>query len=131
MDSTEVQASLISGPNRLEHGQLPAPKLGPGHILIETAFVGICGTDIHLLNGDSFYLEHKYLSYPFVFGHEYTGQIVELADDVTNLGIGDRVVGHCMVPCHFRNMCRYEYHGFDNPPGVLTKTFLVISAPGA
>jgi hypothetical protein len=37
MDSIEMQALLISGPNRLEHGQLPVPKLGPGHILIETA----------------------------------------------------------------------------------------------
>jgi 2-desacetyl-2-hydroxyethyl bacteriochlorophyllide A dehydrogenase len=106
MDSIEMRALLISGPNRLEHGQLPVPELDPGHILIETAFVGICGTDVHLLNGDSFYLEHKYLSYPFVFGHEYTGRVVELADDVTNLRLGDRVVGHCMVPCHFCNMCR-------------------------
>lgn len=106
MDTTEMQALLISGPNKLEHGWLPIPKLSSGHILIETAFVGICGTDVHLLNGDSFYLEHKYLSYPFVFGHEYTGRIIQLADDVTNLRIGDRVVGHCMVPCHVCDMCR-------------------------
>ena len=102
----EMRAVMISGPNQLEHKHLPLPKLNPGGILIETAFVGICGTDVHLLEGNSFYLQHKYLTYPFVFGHEYTGRVVEVADGVTSLQVGDRVVGHCMVPCHSCDMCR-------------------------
>ena len=101
-----MRAVMISGPNQIEHGDLPIPKMNPGHILIETAFVGICGTDAHLLSGDSFYLENKYLAYPFVFGHEYTGRVVDVAQDVTGIGLGARVVGHCMVPCHSCDMCR-------------------------
>jgi 2-desacetyl-2-hydroxyethyl bacteriochlorophyllide A dehydrogenase len=101
-----MMAVLITGPNALNRGRLPVPTVRPGHILIETAFVGICGTDLHLLEGNSFYLEHNYLKYPFVFGHEYTGRVVAVADDVQTLRVGDRVVGHCMVPCHSCDMCR-------------------------
>jgi 2-desacetyl-2-hydroxyethyl bacteriochlorophyllide A dehydrogenase len=101
-----MRAVMISGPNKIEHRDLPTPKVNPGHILIETAFVGICATDLHLLDGTSFYLQNKYLAYPFVFGHEYTGRVVEVAEDVTDIASGARVVGHCMVPCHSCDMCR-------------------------
>jgi 2-desacetyl-2-hydroxyethyl bacteriochlorophyllide A dehydrogenase len=105
-DVDTMQAVLITGRDALQQGCLPIPAVKPGHILIETAFVGICGTDVHLLEGDSFYLEHHYLKYPFVFGHEYSGRVVALSEDVDTLQIGDRVVGHCMVPCHSCDMCR-------------------------
>lgn len=101
-----MKAVLITAPDTLQPGRLPVPTVKPGHTLIETAFVGICGTDLHLLEGNSFYLEHHYLEYPFVFGHEYTGRVVAVSDDVETLEVGDRVVGHCMVPCHSCDMCR-------------------------
>jgi D-arabinose 1-dehydrogenase-like Zn-dependent alcohol dehydrogenase len=61
-DVDTMQAVLITGRDALQQGCLPIPAVKPGHILIETAFVGICGTDVHLLEGDSFYLEHQYLN---------------------------------------------------------------------
>ncbi|HLW91930.1 MAG TPA: alcohol dehydrogenase catalytic domain-containing protein [Roseiarcus sp.] len=101
----EMDAVQITAPDRLRQARLPTPKIGPGEILIKTAYVGICGTDVHLWQGNSFYIEHGYLTYPFVFGHEYTGYVVA-ADGVDSLKKGDRVVGHCMVPCHVCDSCR-------------------------
>ena len=81
------------------------PTAGEGEILIKTAYVGVCGTDVHLLAGQSFYYDHGFLKYPFVFGHEYTGTVVA-ARGVSGLQEGDRVVGHCMVECHVCDNCR-------------------------
>jgi 2-desacetyl-2-hydroxyethyl bacteriochlorophyllide A dehydrogenase len=100
-----MDAIQIVGPEKLEQVRLPIPDLSPGEILIKTAFVGICGTDVHLLQGESFYYDHGYLKYPFVFGHEYTGVVVA-ARGIQNLKEGDRVVGHCMVECHLCDNCR-------------------------
>lgn len=105
LDNETMDALEITGPDALRQSRLPIPKPKEGELLIRTAFVGICGTDVHLWKGRSFYLEHGYLQYPFVFGHEYTGTVVE-APGVEGFGPGDRVVGHCMVECHVCDNCR-------------------------
>ena len=100
-----MDALQITAPKALLQTSLPIPEPKEGEVLIKTAFVGICGTDVHLWQGHSFYYDHGFLSYPFVFGHEYTGTIVG-AKGVANLSVGDRVVGHCMVECHVCDNCR-------------------------
>ena len=100
-----MDALQITGPAKLEQTRLPIPQLQVGEILIKTAYLGICGTDVHLLAGRSFYFDHGFLKYPFVFGHEYAGFVVAVRG-VTALKEGDRVVGHCMVECHVCDNCR-------------------------
>jgi 2-desacetyl-2-hydroxyethyl bacteriochlorophyllide A dehydrogenase len=109
----KMKALQIEGRSALRLGFMDIPVAGPGEIVVKTAYVGICGTDIYLHKGDSFYLENGFLSYPFVFGHEYTGTVFGIGEGVTTT-IGTRVVGHCMVPCQKcdncqrgrRNLCR-------------------------
>lgn len=103
-DATMDAVQMIA-PERLLRTRLPIPRLREGEVLIRTAFVGVCGTDIHLWQGKSFYYDHGYLKYPFVFGHEYTGTIAATCG-VEGLKEGDRVVGHCMVECHLCDNCR-------------------------
>jgi 2-desacetyl-2-hydroxyethyl bacteriochlorophyllide A dehydrogenase len=63
-----------------------------------------------LLQGKSFYFDHGFLKYPFVFGHEYTGHVVATRG-VRGIREGDRVVGHCMVECHVcDNCCKGRRH---------------------
>ena len=100
-----MDAVQMIGPERLLRARLPIPQLRAGEVLIRTAYVGVCGTDIHLWQGRSFYFDHGYLKYPFVFGHEYSGTIIATSQ-VTGLEEGDRVVGHCMVECHVCDNCR-------------------------
>jgi 2-desacetyl-2-hydroxyethyl bacteriochlorophyllide A dehydrogenase len=100
-----MDAVQIVGPERIVTTRLPVPSLRDGEILLRTAFVGVCGTDIHLWQGKSFYYDHGYLKYPFVFGHEYTGTVAATCG-VEGLKEGDRVVGHCMVECHVCDNCR-------------------------
>jgi 2-desacetyl-2-hydroxyethyl bacteriochlorophyllide A dehydrogenase len=105
LNTVMMEALQISGPDTLLQVTLPIPEPKDGEILVKTAFVGICGTDVHLLQGHSFYYDRGFLKYPFVFGHEYTGTVVA-ARSVEGFQEGDRVVGHCMVECHVCDNCR-------------------------
>lgn len=100
-----MRALTISGPRKLTCDVVQTPQVGPQEVLVKTAFVGICGTDLHLLEGDSFYLQAGFLAHPFVFGHEYSGTVVAAGDDVRHVAVGDRVAGHCMVPCQCCDKC--------------------------
>src|SRR5579859_5371319 len=99
-----MDAIQIVAPEKLLQTRLPVPQLAEGEILVKTAFLGVCGTDVHLLEGRSFYYDHGFLKYPFVFGHEYTGHVVATRG-VSAVREGDRVVGHCMVECHVCDNC--------------------------
>src|SRR5262249_14824803 len=101
----KMDAIQMVAPKKLQQARLPVPSLAEGEILVKTAYVGVCGTDIHLLQGQSFYYDHGFLKYPFVFGHEYTGYVVATRG-VKDLYEGDRIVGHCMVECHLCDNCR-------------------------
>jgi 2-desacetyl-2-hydroxyethyl bacteriochlorophyllide A dehydrogenase len=104
-EGASMDALQITAPERLFQTRLSVPEIKDGEVLVQTAFVGICGTDVHLWQGHSFYYDHGFLKYPFVFGHEYTGVVVA-ARGVEGIAEGDRVVGHCMVECHVCDNCR-------------------------
>src|SRR4051794_4195196 len=55
--------------------------------------VGICGSDLHMLNGDWVRAQ------PMVLGHEGAGVVTAVGPDVTNVGIGDHVVLCWAAPC--------------------------------
>jgi D-altritol 5-dehydrogenase len=76
---------------------IPVPSLQPGHALLRVHAAGLCHTDIDVLHGR--YGEGRF---PLVPGHEYAGIVEAVADDVTGLAVGARVVvdpnmacGHC------------------------------------
>ena len=51
-NATMMDALQISGPNTLRQVRLPVPEPKDGEILVKTAFVGICGTDLHQVKGE-------------------------------------------------------------------------------
>lgn len=67
-----------------------------GHdVLIRVENVGICGSDIHLYHG-TYNGPH---TYPMLFGHEWSGTVVEVGDQASKLKIGDKVTGDCSRYC--------------------------------
>ncbi|KAI0202998.1 GroES-like protein [Astrocystis sublimbata] len=76
--------------------EVPLPTLRPGDVLIKVKACGVCGTDLHIHEGE-FIAE-----FPLIPGHETIGVVVGMADDVKGFKIGDRVAadnselcGHC------------------------------------
>jgi 2-desacetyl-2-hydroxyethyl bacteriochlorophyllide A dehydrogenase len=108
------------------------PQLGPGEALIEMSVSGVCGSDKAGVHG-----EHAFLKPPYYPGHEVVGVVVGVADDVGNVGPGDRVTieptlpcGHCK-PCrnNAENLCEnLEFFGCGYREGGMADVF---SAPAA
>lgn len=96
----EVVVTNGSGSVWAEEREIPEPE--PGEALVRVTAVGICGSDIGLIEGEG----PPWTDYPVVLGHEVAGQIVELGEDVDDLEVGQRVALHGFVYCGTCRACR-------------------------
>lgn len=74
------------GYDQMDFLPLDVPKAVDDKVLIKVAFTGICGSDIHTFKG-----EYNNPTTPVVLGHEFSGQVVAVGDQVTKVKVGDRV----------------------------------------
>ena len=89
------------GPGHLELLDAEEPVVGPDSILIEVAYAGICGTDLHIMKG-----EWK-CNTPVILGHEFSGHIADVGANIKGLQKGDRVVaGNPASTCGACYHCR-------------------------
>lgn len=72
---------------KLEIKQVEKPTLAYGEILVQIKACGVCHTDLHAAHGD-WPVKPKL---PLIPGHEGVGEVVEIADGVKNIKVGDRV----------------------------------------
>lgn len=73
------------GPGGLELKEVQERYPGPGEVKIKVAACGICGTDLKIIKGEF------PAPTPIILGHEFSGTIIQVGPDVSNLNIGDRV----------------------------------------
>lgn len=92
---------------RVETRDMPTP--GPGQVLIKMAAGGICGSDLHYYNHGGF--GPIQLREPMILGHEVSGHIEALGDDVSGLDTGALVAISPSRPC---GTCRYCLEGKQN-----------------
>jgi D-arabinitol dehydrogenase (NADP+) len=88
-----VKAAVILQPKRFEIQDVPVPKPAPGELLVRVMASGICGTDVHIFQGE--YLG----SYPIIPGHEFAGVVEQVGSGVTRFKPGDRVSVEPNLPC--------------------------------
>jgi 2-desacetyl-2-hydroxyethyl bacteriochlorophyllide A dehydrogenase len=75
---------------------------GPGQVQIEVAYVGICGTDLHIKHG---HMDNR-VSIPSPIGHEMSGVIAAVGDGVVDLDVGDHVTVMPLLWCGQCPACR-------------------------
>jgi D-arabinitol dehydrogenase (NADP+) len=88
-----MQTILIQKPNEIKLVEREIPEPTPGEVLIKVMASGICGTDIHIFNGE--YLG----AYPVIPGHEFSGVIVSTGSMITRFKVGDRVAVEPNIAC--------------------------------
>ncbi len=88
-----MESIVIQKPKEIELVERAIPEPGPGEVLIKVMASGICGTDIHIFNGE--YLG----AYPVIPGHEFSGTIVSTGNQVTRFKAGDRVAVEPNIAC--------------------------------
>jgi 2-desacetyl-2-hydroxyethyl bacteriochlorophyllide A dehydrogenase len=101
-----MQAVVIPKPGNISVEGVDDPTPGAGEVVVAVEACGICGTDIHILDG-----EFGPTDYPIVPGHEFAGEIVALGADVSGLSEGDFV---CVDPSLFCGVCRFCREGRGN-----------------
>ncbi|MEX1184058.1 MAG: alcohol dehydrogenase catalytic domain-containing protein [Gemmatimonadota bacterium] len=82
----------------------PVPLPGPDWVRVRSSLSGVCGSDLSAITAhDSFTLE-PYGAYPFTFGHENIGRVLEAGDAAAPWATGDRVVVNPMLACAQRGL---------------------------
>ncbi|RYD19398.1 MAG: galactitol-1-phosphate 5-dehydrogenase [Verrucomicrobiaceae bacterium] len=81
-----MKALLLTAPSTFEFTDVPTPAPGPGEVLIDVRACGICGSDIHGMDGRS----GRRIP-PIVMGHEAAGVISAVGEGTTGWKTGDRV----------------------------------------
>ena len=104
-------AALITGKEQTELREFPEPTPAPSGVVVDVAFCGICGTDIHAYqSGDPYN--------PAVCGHEWVGTVSAAGSAVSAIAEGDRVVVATPPACGHCNACRAGH------PEVCETTFM-------
>jgi threonine 3-dehydrogenase len=86
-----VQAFVKSRPGPGgEIARVPDPTPGPTEVRVAVRASSICGTDVHIWQWNA-WAQGRIHRTPFVFGHEVSGEVVEVGAEVTSVAIGDHV----------------------------------------
>lgn len=96
-----MQAVVIEKPKSFRIKEIPYPKPGEGEVTLDVKACCVCGTDIHLLDG-----EFKGSIYPLIPGHEFSGVVREVGAKVTHVKPGDRVAVEPFISCGYCYYCK-------------------------
>ena len=99
-------AVVVERPGKVGIQRVDDPTPGPREVLVQVEACGICGTDIHILEG-----ELPPTRYPIVPGHEFCGELVAVGHDVKHVRVGDFVAVDPNLPCR---ECRFCQAGREN-----------------
>jgi 2-desacetyl-2-hydroxyethyl bacteriochlorophyllide A dehydrogenase len=103
-----MRAVVIEGVGQITVTDVPEPVPGPREVLVEVAACGICGTDLHILEGEFA------PALPIVPGHEFSGTVVALGGAAREanpaLRVGTRVAVDPSLYCHECHYCRLGHN---------------------
>ena len=89
-----MKALVLEKYNELIYKEVPEPQIGEDEVLIEVKACGICGSDVHGIDGSSGRRQP-----PIIMGHEASGVIAEIGSKVTGWQKGERVTFDSTVYC--------------------------------
>lgn len=101
-----MRAVVVEKPGVVRVIEAPEPLPGPGEVVVEVGACGICGTDVHIIDG-----EFPLTSYPIIPGHEFGGVVAAVGRDVVGFSAGDRVGVDPTLNC---GACYYCQRGQGN-----------------
>ena len=94
-----MKSAVFYGKHNLKIEEHEMPKVGANDVLIRVKACGVCGTDVHIYEGDKGAAE---VTPPTILGHEFSGIVAEVGANVTNYKAGDRV---CIDPNCYCGAC--------------------------
>jgi (R,R)-butanediol dehydrogenase / meso-butanediol dehydrogenase / diacetyl reductase len=128
-----MQALVYYGNRDIRLEPFPEPsKLPPGEVRLRVKYAALCHTDFNeYLNGPLFISQRPHprsgRAIPLVIGHEFSGEVIEVAPDVRTVRVGDRVAVNAVDSCRECSHCHqgeYQlcrsavYIGFNRDGGL-------------
>lgn len=116
-----MKASYYEGNRVLSVKETARPEPGPGEVLLDVAYCGICGTDVHIYHGAM----DQRVAMPQTIGHEASGVVAGVGPGVTEWKAGDKVVvrpldnrGETAADRGHSHVCaKLKFIGIDSPGG--------------
>ncbi len=107
-----MKAVQYYAPNDIRYEEVKVPELNEGEILVKVEAALTCGTDVKTFKRGHPVLIKKV---PSGFGHEFSGVVYKVDENVSNVKVGDRVVCANSAPCGECFYCRRgEYELCEN-----------------
>jgi L-iditol 2-dehydrogenase len=100
---TEMNAAMFYAPMDVRFERTEVPVAGPGELLVNVRAALTCGTDIKTYQRGHPVIIPKV---PSTFGHEYSGEVVQVGEGVEGIESGDRVTACNAVPCYECYYCK-------------------------
>lgn len=94
-----MKAVVYQRPVEYEIADIPIPEPGPGQVRIKVIQVGVCGTDLHIHNGEFM------VAYPLTPGHEVVGTIDARGEGADRFRLGEQVTVNPNVYCGRCDYC--------------------------
>jgi 2-desacetyl-2-hydroxyethyl bacteriochlorophyllide A dehydrogenase len=105
MSATDAQSTMrqviVSAEDGATVRQAPIPVPAAGEALVQMISTGVCGSDTHALHG-----LHPFIKLPYLPGHEVIGRVQAVAEGVTGIDVGQRVVVEPTLPCWQCKQCQ-------------------------
>jgi 2-desacetyl-2-hydroxyethyl bacteriochlorophyllide A dehydrogenase len=89
------------------------PSPAPGHVVVRIAATAVCHTDLGIYKG-----QYANLKYPVVMGHESTGVVEAIGDNVTHIKPGDPVIINPIISCGHCDMCQRDMQNLCRNAGL-------------
>ena len=93
---------VMTKPGEIIFQEVPVPEVGKDQVLVKIMNIGICGSDIHVYHG-----KHPFTKYPVTQGHEVSGEITALGENVNGFHKGQKITIEPQVYCGHCYPCRH------------------------
>lgn len=120
-----MKAAFVKNSSKIVVKDVKQPSIGPEEILVQMQACGICGSDVEKVFG-------QYSQPSMRLGHEPSGTIIKVGENVTRFKEGDRIFAHHHVPCYSCHFCKHgnetmckKYYETNLDPCGLSEQFIV------
>lgn len=100
-----MKTIVQTGTRSVEVQEQPEPEPGKDEVLVRVHTAGLCGSDAHAYLYEEGY---KWIPIPRIMGHEYSGEVVEVGENVTDFEPGMKIVEEPIHHCGRCFQCRNE-----------------------
>jgi len=101
-----MKAVVFDAPGKARITQVSKPTVGEDEVLIAIKAAGVCGTDLHIYEGNFIG------TYPVIPGHEFAGEVIDVGKEVKSVKPGDRVTVDPDIFCRKCSFCRENRENF-------------------